>query len=118
MPKAKEFNTTNRRAFLSTMAVAVPAVVVGAPMAAALADYPAGAKADRDPRAAIDQFANALLMVNVAAIAENDQHVVYSVRVPREALGSDPHRLLGARLADDKFGADLAAWMAARIQQI
>jgi hypothetical protein len=114
MPKADEFNTTNRRAFLS-MAVAVPAVVAGlAPAAAALADHPAGAKAD--PRATIDQVANELLKVNIAAIAENDQHVVYSVRVPREALVPDPYRLGG--LNDDKFGADLAAWIAARIQQI
>jgi hypothetical protein len=38
MAKAKESNITNRRALLS-MAVAIPAVVAGAPMAAAaLAD--------------------------------------------------------------------------------
>jgi hypothetical protein len=112
---------TSRRNFLTAAGIAAGgtalAVVAGAaPMAAAPADRPAGTKAERDPRAAIDQFANELLKVNIAAINENDQYVVYSVRVPREALGPDLYRLGG--LDDDKFGADLAAWIAARFQQI
>ncbi len=49
----------------------------------------------------------------------NDGHIMYAIRVPREAALSDADLLRVAHLADeDQFGADLAAWMAARIQQI
>jgi hypothetical protein len=116
MPNAANKNTTSRRDFLSTLAVAVPTVVAGAPMAAAaLADQPARAKEGTSPTEAIEQFANMLLMVNVATVAEDDQHVVFSVRVPRQALRPDPYT---AGLADEKFGADVAAYLAARIREL
>jgi hypothetical protein len=104
MPKANDCNTTNRRAFLTTMAAAVPAVVAGAPIAAAaLADSPARAKPEISLKDGIDYFANMMLMVPISAIAENDQFVVYTVRVPREALlGSDPYPC--PALGDEKFG--------------
>src|ERR1700738_5344560 len=91
---------TSRRNFLTAAGVAAGAttlaVVAGAPpVAAAPADHPAGAKAD--PRATIDRFGNELLKVNIAAIAENDQHIVFAVRVPREILGPNPY---GACVAD------------------
>jgi hypothetical protein len=54
-------------------------------------------------------------VVNISAIAENDHYVLYAVRVPREALGPDPYP---SGMADDKFGADLAAYIAARIREI
>jgi hypothetical protein len=111
MPQAEESNNTNRRAFLATMA-AVPALVAGAvPMAA---DHPVSPHSDM--RAGIDWLANVTLGVNIACIAENDEHVVYSVRVlPREALGPEPYPL---GMTDDAFGEDLAALVAARIRQI
>jgi hypothetical protein len=69
------------------------------------------------PEAAIDLFANLLLQVHLSEIAENDHHVLYTVRVPREALlGSDPYPTPG--LADEKFCADVAAYLAARIREL
>lgn len=111
MSKAKKQNITNRRTLL-TMAAAVPAVIAGAPMAtAALADRPA--KAAFDPRVLLELLAEQDLTVNISTAAENDQYVVYSVRVPREA--SLDHDHLVALGDDAKFGADLAAWLAARV---
>jgi hypothetical protein len=58
-----------------------------------------------------------MLQVNIAAIAENDQHVLYTVRVPREALlGSDPYPC--PAMGDEKFCADVAAYLAARIREL
>jgi len=118
MVKAAQSNTTSRRDFLSTIAVAIPTVVVGAPMAAAaLVDQPARAKEGTSPREAIDYFANMLLTVDISAIAEDDQYVLYTVRVPREALGAaDPYPYPG--LADRELCADVAAYLAARIREL
>jgi hypothetical protein len=115
MPEAEKLNTTSRRAFLSTMAVAVPAVVAGAPIAAAaLADPPAQAKSMKD---GMDWLANVMLSFPISGVAENDEFVVYSVRVPREAfLGSDPYPC--PQLGDEKFAADVVAFMAARVRQL
>jgi hypothetical protein len=63
-------------------------------------------------KASIDRFVNMVLMVNFIEIGENDQHVEYAVRVPREARLNDD--MLLAFHDDDTFGADLAAWLAAR----
>jgi hypothetical protein len=57
-----------------------------------------------------------LLQVNISAIAENDQYVLYTVRVPRESLGENPYPCPG--LADEKFCADVAAFVAARIREM
>jgi hypothetical protein len=62
---------------------------------------------ERDLRAVIDEFAERFLEVNIAAIAEDDAHVVYAVWVPREA--SPDHDDLVALASNDAFGADLAA---------
>jgi hypothetical protein len=70
---------------------------------------------ERDLRAVIDEFVERFLEVNIAAIAEDDDNVVFAVRVPRESLGPDPYP---AGLADDTVGADIAASIAARIRQI
>jgi hypothetical protein len=83
--------------------------------AAALADPPAGLKAEMSLKEAIDYFGNMMLEVNISAIAENDQHVLYTVRVPRESLGPDPYP---CGLADEKFCADVSAFMAARIREL
>ena len=123
MPQAKESHTMNRRALLATMAVTVPAAVAvaAAPTAAALADasadsafaFPPGL----DPKSVVDRFAELFRHVNIAAIDESDEHVVYAVRLPRETSGPDAPCLAGlAGLHDDAtFGADLAAWIGARI---
>jgi hypothetical protein len=104
MPKANEVNITSRRSFVTTMAMAVAVpTVAGAPMAAAPADQPARTKPEISLKDGIDYFANMMLMVPISAIAENDQFVVYTVRVPREALlGSDPYPC--PALGDEKFG--------------
>jgi hypothetical protein len=105
--------STNRRAFLSTIAVAVPAVIAGAPMAAAApADRAAGLWTFTG---ALDYFAGMLRPFPICAIAETDQYITFAVRVPRESLGPDPYP---AALADDKVGAEIAALVAARIRQI
>jgi hypothetical protein len=129
MPEAEKSNIT-KCAFLSTMAVAGTAVVAGAPLAAAaLADPAAKAGGDpqsnaavgwetRDPKAWIDRFFEMLLAVNISEIAESDEHVLYAIRVPREVALSNNDLLAVDRLADDTLGADLAAWLAARIQPI
>jgi hypothetical protein len=59
-----------------------------------------------------------LLQAQISEIAEDDQYVLYAVRVPREIALSHADLLLVDRLADDRFGADLAAYMAARIQEL
>ena len=46
---------------------------------------------ERDLRAVIDEFVERFLEVNIAAIAEDDDNVVFAVRVPRESLGPDPY---------------------------
>jgi len=115
MPKATNKNITNRRAFLS-MAAAVPAAVAvaAAPIAAAApADHRAG-KAAIDPRTVIDLVANQFLTVPLATIAEDDHHVVIAMRLPREA--SPDYDGLLALAYDDKFGADVAAWIAERLK--
>jgi hypothetical protein len=106
MPQAEETHTMNRRVLLSTM-VAVPAAaaVAAAPITAAAAAI--------DPRVAIDRFAELFLQVSIAEIAENDEHAVYAVRLPRDA--SPNHDGLVALAYDDRFGADLAAWIAERL---
>jgi hypothetical protein len=101
-----------RRAFLATMAVAIPAVAGAVPMAA-VAAHPVSPHPDL--KAGMDWLGNLTLQVNIAGIAEDDDYVVYSVRVPREALGPEPYPL---GMADVKFGEDLAALVAARIRQI
>jgi len=108
MPKATDTNIMNRRALL-TMAVTVPA-------AAAVAAVPMAAAAPADHahvvKVAIDRIADQLLTVPIATIAENNEHIVFAVRLPREALGPDLD-LVGLA-ADPKLGADLAEMMAAR----
>ena len=118
MPKAGKLNIENRRSVLATSAAAVPAVVTGAPMAAAaLADRPAQAKPQINYQDGIDWLKNAMISVPLCHLAENDEHILYSVRVPRAAfLGSDPYPVPG--LADERFCADVAAYLAARIREL
>jgi len=61
----------------------------------------------------IDLFAGMLRQVNITCIDEDDPHyVVYSVCVPADAALDDAALIALDR--DDEFGADLAAWLAAR----
>jgi hypothetical protein len=117
MPQTEKLDTTSRRSLLATLAAAVPAAVAGAPMAAAaLADQPAQAKPEINLMDGANWLANAMLTVNIAAIGQDDKHILYTVRVPREALlGSDPYPY---GLTDERFCADVAAFMAARIREL
>lgn len=60
----------------------------------------------------LDLFANNTLMVNIAEIAENDRHVVYTLRLPIAARLDDSQLLALAR--DPRLGASLASWLKAR----
>jgi hypothetical protein len=65
----------------------------------------------------MDRLCDEMLTVPLAAIAEGDQHVLYTVRVPREALlGSDPYPC--PAMDDEKFTADVVAYLAARIREL
>jgi len=118
MPQAEKLNTTNRRTLLATLAAAVPAVIVGAPIAAAaLADQPTPAKPEMSFKDGHDWLAEVMLSVPIAAVAQNDSHVVYSVRVPLEALlGRYPYPC--PAMANEKFQADIVAYVAARIREL
>ena len=115
MAKAKQLHTTtNRRAFLSTMAIAVPVVVAGA----ALADHPASETETSIPDLPAHILTRELLKTDICQVDGNDEYVLFTMRVPRAAFGPpDPNGLVS--LAETKsFGADFAAWIAARTQQI
>ena len=61
---------------------------------------------------AISRFCDMLAQVNITEIAENDQHVVFAVRVPID-LALDNADLL-ALCCDARFGTDLGRWLKAR----
>ena len=65
---------------------------------------------------AISRFCDMLAQVNITEIAENDQHVVFAVRVPID-LALDNADLL-ALCRDATFGTDLGRWLKARARGI
>jgi hypothetical protein len=78
------------------------------------ADHPAGAKAEKYIGLTVDNVMRLLEQVNVCTMHEGDEYFLFSVRVPPDACGPDPD-FLG--LTDEKFCADLAASIAARIRR-
>jgi hypothetical protein len=64
------------------------------------------------PGAAITKFCDMLAEVNITEISENDQHVVFAVRVPIDLALDNAELLVLNR--DDRLGTDLGRWLAAR----
>jgi hypothetical protein len=60
----------------------------------------------------VDRFVNMVIMFNFIEIGENEAFVEYAIRVPRDGRLDDAALIALDR--DDTFGADLAAWLAAR----
>jgi hypothetical protein len=69
-----------------------------------------------DLKAGMDWLADMAISANILEINENDQHVVYTVRLPID-LRLDLAGLL-ALDRDPEFGEQMAAFFAARVRRI